>query len=249
MNPGGASEPTSPESSGLLLSVVVIAFNEEECLARVVDELLGVVRAGCADEGSAQFECVLVDDGSADGTLAAMQALAAKHPEVRAVPLAKNGGIGAALRAGFDAARGDFVTWVPADGQIPPTVIVELLRRRHEATMLTTVYRTRDDHWLRHLISKSLNTLIRLRTGRVAKSGGNYLFRRTAWLAHAPTADDSMMISTAFRHRLLESGETIVEVDIDARARVAGSSKVLNPRAIWRTFASLMWPDSGKSAK
>lgn len=221
--------------SPLELSVVVIAFNEEACLERVVGELLAALRPM-----GTRFECVLVDDGSRDRTLAIMERLAKENPELRVVPLGKNGGIGAALRAGFDAARGAYVTWVPADGQIGPDVIQELFRRRAEAAMLTTVYRSRDDHWMRHVISKSLNTLIRMRTGRVAKSGGNYLFRREAWLAHAPRQDDSMMISTAFRHALHAAGERIVEVEIDARARVAGSSKVLNPRAIWRTLAATL---------
>ncbi|MCA9601835.1 MAG: glycosyltransferase family 2 protein [Myxococcales bacterium] len=217
------------------LSVVVIAFNEEESLEGVVEELLDEVRGA-----KIAFECVLVDDGSRDGTLAAMRRLEELHSEVRVVALPENGGIGAALRGGFDAARGDYVTWVPADGQIPPNVVVDLFAQRDRAAMLTTVYRTRDDVWIRHVISSSLNWMIRMRTGRVAKSGGNYLFRRAAWLDHAPPKDDSMMISTGFRHRLREAGESIEEVEIDCRARVAGHSKVLNPRAIWRTFRALL---------
>lgn len=216
------------------LSVVVIAFNEEPCIAPVVTELVSAL-----DASRIGYEVVLVDDGSSDGTLAAMRALAADSPRLRVVALDRNRGIGAALRAGFDAARGTHVTWLPADGQIPPQVVIDLFRRRHEATMLTTVYRTRDDAWYRHVISGSLNRLIQLRTGRVAKSGGNYLFERAAWIACAPPPDDSMMLSTAFRHNLRNHDQSILEVEIDCRARVAGSSKVLNPRTIWRTLEAL----------
>jgi SAM-dependent methyltransferase len=217
------------------LSVVVIAFNEAACIATVAEELrLHLARAGL------HFEIVLVDDGSKDATLAIMEALGRADARFRVVPLSPNRGIGGALRAGFDAARGEHVTWIPADGQIAPEAVTTLFARRNEAPMLTTVYRTRADAWYRKLISQSLNTLIRVRTGQVAKSGGNYLFSRAAWQAHGPRDDDTMMLSTSFRHNLRAAGETLVEVEIDCRARVAGSSKVLNPKAILRTLGALL---------
>jgi SAM-dependent methyltransferase len=217
------------------LSVVVIAYNEELCIAQVVSELARALERAAID-----YELVLVDDGSGDGTLTEMRAVAQGSTRIRLVPLKPNRGIGGALRAGFDAALGSFVSWVPADGQIPPEVVIELHRRRHEASMLTTVYTARDDAAIRMLISKSLNALIQLRTGQVAKSGGNYLFARSAWTAYAPAADDSMMLSTAFRHNLRKHSQSIVEVEVAARARVAGRSKVLNPRTIWRTLGALL---------
>lgn len=214
------------------LSVVVIAFNEEECLEEVVREVIGALALR-----GISFELVLVDDGSSDATLSIMQRLAS-DPRVRVVPLSPNRGIGGALRAGFDAARGDYVTWVPADGQIAPDTVITLFERRREAPMLTTIYEARDDAAYRAWISRTLNTIIRLRTGQVAKSGGNYLFAREIWDRYAPRGDDTMMISTAFRKNLHDAGERIVEVPIRARARVAGSSKVLNPRTIARTLAA-----------
>jgi SAM-dependent methyltransferase len=223
------------------LSVVFIAYNEEECLAPVVWEMIDALDAAGPD-----FELVLVDDGSTDATAARMTELAAADPRVRLSPNPRNLGIGGALRNGFDAARGRFVTWAPGDGQISPESVLELYRRRHEAPMLTTVYRSRDDAWYRQVISQSLNQMIRLRTGQVAKSGGNYLFARSVWQRHAPRDDDSMMISTAFRKNLRDAGETIVEVEIDARARVAGHSKVLNPSTILRTLRATL--QMGKSA-
>jgi glycosyltransferase involved in cell wall biosynthesis len=217
------------------LSVVVIAYNEQECLAAVLDELRAALEQRAVD-----FELVLVDDGSSDQTLVQMQRFAAAEPRASIVPLSPNRGIGGALRAGFDAARGRYVTWIPADGQIGPDVVLELHGRRMHAPMTTTVYRSRDDAWYRHAISNSLNNLIQWKTGQVARSGGTYVFERSHWLAHAPREDDTMMISTAFRHALRAAGLAIDEIEIDARARVAGHSKVLNPRTIARTLAGLL---------
>jgi glycosyltransferase involved in cell wall biosynthesis len=182
------------------LSIVVIAYNEQECLRQVVEELLEHM-AGTA----VQSELLLVDDGSRDATASIMRELAAEHGNseradsaiVRPLLLPHNLGIGGALRSGFDASQGKWVTWLPADGQIPPEVVTQLYARRHVAPMLTTVYRSRADHPLRTVISRSLNALIKLRTGQAAKSGGNYLFERSLWTQYAPREDDSMMISTA----------------------------------------------------
>lgn len=223
------NEPNPPD-----LSCVVIAYNEALCLNAVVRELVAVL-----DRAAIRFELVLVDDGSSDQTLERMCALAGADPRIRVVPLPENRGIGGALRAGFDGARGRFVTWVPADGQIGPDVVTNLYAQRARAPMLTTVYVARADAWYRHVISGSLNRLIKWRTGAAAKSGGNYLFERSLWLTHAPGPDDSMLLSTAFRSRLRAANVPILEVEIAARARVAGHSKVLNPRTIGRTLWSL----------
>lgn len=228
--PADAEAAAAPD-----LSVVVIAFDEEDCLEPVVDEL----RAALDGAAGLRWEIVGVDDGSTDGTPAILDRLAALDPRIRAVHQ-PNKGIGGALRAGFDHARGGHVTWVPADGQIAPETVLELYRRRGEGPMLTTVYRTRADHWMRTVISRTLNTMIRVKTGEVAKSGGNYLFSRAAWLEHGPRDDDSMMISTAFRQSLRAAGTPPIEVEIHCRARVGGRSKVLNPRTILRTAGQLL---------
>lgn len=211
------------------LSVVVIAFNEEEVLEPVVDELRDAL-----DAAGLGYELVMVNDGSTDQTASIMDRLSAVDGRLRAVHQ-PNKGIGGALRTGFNAARGAYITWVPADGQIGPDAVIELFERRHEAPMLTTVYRTRDDPWFRMVISQTLNTMIRVKTGQVAKSGGNYLFSREAWARHGPQDDDTMMISTAFRQSLSKAGTPPIEVEIDCRARQGGRSKVLNPRTILRT--------------
>jgi SAM-dependent methyltransferase len=217
------------------LSVVVIAYNEDACLLPVVRELRAAL-----DQSGIAHQLVLVDDGSADATLAHMRVLEREDAATLVVPLAPNRGIGGALRAGFDAARGRYVTWIPADGQIGPDVVTALYERRKQAAMITTVYRSRNDAWYRHAISGTLNRLIELRTGQVAKSGGNYLFERSAWERHAPPEDDSMLLSSAFRSHLRDAGEPIEELEVDARARVAGRSKVLNPKTIARTLRALV---------
>jgi dolichol-phosphate mannosyltransferase len=103
-----------------LLSVVAPVFNEEgtirEFYARVCRALDGI-----------PFELVLVDDGSRDGSVAALEELAAQDPRVRVVLLSRNFGHQTALTAGLDHASGNAIVMLDADLQDPPELIVSML--------------------------------------------------------------------------------------------------------------------------
>src|SRR5262249_53895839 len=93
------------------LSVVGPLYNEEESVGRLVQavqEALGP---------SNDWELVLVDDGSRDGTVARARSAAVQDPRVRLVRLARNYGQTPAMQAGFASARGDVV--VTMDGDLP----------------------------------------------------------------------------------------------------------------------------------
>jgi glycosyltransferase involved in cell wall biosynthesis len=105
-----------------LLSVVAPVYNEEA----TIDEFYG---RACAALAGVQFELVLVDDGSDDGSAAALDRLAQNDPRVRIVSLSRNFGHQTALTAGLDHARGDAVVMLDADLQDPPEVIPVMLDR------------------------------------------------------------------------------------------------------------------------
>ncbi|MFI2647393.1 MULTISPECIES: glycosyltransferase family 2 protein [Micromonospora] len=127
---------TAPQPA---LSVVVPMFNEEAVL-----RLLAVRLRGVLDGLGEAYEVVAVDDGSTDGTPAALAALRVGWPELRVLRLRRNSGHQAALHAGLLRARGAYVASIDADLQDPPEVIVELLRRAR-ADSLDVVYAVRAD--------------------------------------------------------------------------------------------------------
>ena len=115
------------EAEAVSLSVVVPAKDEEESLPILVQ---GIVDT-CADAGLPLNEIVLVDDGSRDGTWAAMTRLAETSPVVRAIRLRRNFGKATALSAGIASATGTVVITMDADLQDDPKEIprfVELIR-------------------------------------------------------------------------------------------------------------------------
>jgi polyisoprenyl-phosphate glycosyltransferase len=111
--------PEAPE-----LSVVVPVLNEELNVPLIVQKLTAVL-SSCVRS----HEILFVDDGSRDGTLAAIRSLAQSDPRVRAVSFSRNFGKEVALAAGIDHARGDAVVMIDADLQHPPEVIAAFVAK------------------------------------------------------------------------------------------------------------------------
>ena len=109
----------------LRISCVVPAYNEAENLALLLPELRRVL-ADCTP----QWEVIVVDDGSRDGTAALLERWS-QEPGFRALALSRNFGKEAALMAGLQAAAGDVVVTMDADLQHPPTTIAALLEAWH----------------------------------------------------------------------------------------------------------------------
>jgi dolichol-phosphate mannosyltransferase len=103
-----------------LLSVVAPVYNEEA----LIDEFYSRV---CSALDGHRFELVLVDDGSSDGSSAALERLASADPRVHVVFLSRNFGHQTALTAGLDHAGGDAVVMLDADLQDPPELIPKML--------------------------------------------------------------------------------------------------------------------------
>jgi len=137
------------------ISLVVPAFNEEESLA----PLLAEIRAAL-DPVAPDWELLLIDDGSTDGTLGEMRRLQAEEPRVRVLRHRRNAGQSAALALGFRAARGEVVVTLDADLQNDPADIPSLLAELDRGyDVVSGVRRERRDDWLRRVSSRIANAV------------------------------------------------------------------------------------------
>jgi glycosyltransferase involved in cell wall biosynthesis len=106
------------------LTVVMPAHDEASGLQETVAVLEEALRE-CVDD----WELVVVDDGSEDGTFDIIRTLAERDSRIRGIRLSRNFGKEAALACGLKAARGDAVVTMDADLQQPPSVIPEMIER------------------------------------------------------------------------------------------------------------------------
>ena len=109
------------------LSIVVPCFNEQECLPTLHQRLTAAATAAVGDD----YELVLVNDGSKDGTWPLMREMADRDPHLVAIDLSRNHGHQLALTAGLDLARGQTILIIDADLQDPPELLDAMIETMH----------------------------------------------------------------------------------------------------------------------
>lgn len=141
----------------MLLSIVVPVFNERESLSLLHAQTTAVMRAHGYD-----YELVLVNDGSSDGSAEVLDRLAAEDERVKVVHLRRNYGQTAALMAAIEHARGEVLIAMDADLQNDPADIPDLLAKLDEGYDVVSGWRKRrEDAMLsRRLPSVIANWLI-----------------------------------------------------------------------------------------
>ena len=109
---------------GRCISVVVPCCNEEQALPYFIQEIQ-MVAAEMAQKG-VELEILLVNDGSRDHTLSLLRDYAKQYENVRYLSFSRNFGKEAAMYAGLEHARGDYVAIMDADMQDPPALLPQM---------------------------------------------------------------------------------------------------------------------------
>ncbi len=212
------------------------AYNEEGNLAPLVEKALDVLPGFVPD-----FDIVIVDDGSRDGTEAEARGLAAEHPQVRYVRHPQNRGYGEALRSGFKACRGEVAFYTDGDNQFD----LEELRIAWPVLAGADVvagYRIkRADPLHRLFIAWTYNHVIRvLFSLRVHDVDCAFkLVRKEVVEAVEPTSGGAFF-SAEFLLRANHQGFRVVEVGVHHYPRTVGKPKGATPRVILRTVRDML---------
>ncbi|MBI5117332.1 glycosyltransferase family 2 protein [Candidatus Poribacteria bacterium] len=216
-----------------MISVVIPAYNEAECLRPLTDEVLGVMR-GLGQE----FEILFVDDGSSDGTRELMRQLAKEHSEVHFVGFKKNRGQTSAMAAGFKHAKGDIIVTLDADMQNDPRDIPRLMEKLDRYDVVCGWRKKRHDSLLRKVSSRIANYVRnKLSNEEVVDVGCSLkVYKRKC-------VDDLKLFEGM--HRFLPTlvklaGYTVVEVPVNHRPRKLGTSKYGVWNRVFRAFGDLL---------
>jgi glycosyltransferase involved in cell wall biosynthesis len=206
------------------LTVVLLAFDEVESLAETVAELLGVVRAL-----GAAAELLVVDDGSTDGTGALADRLAAEHAAVRVVHHPRNLGLGGVYRTGLREATGDFLSFFPADGQFPASILADFLPRMAAADLVLGFLPEPRPSALGRALSLARQLAYRALLGPMPRFQGVFMLRR-ALLRDLPLRSEGRGWGVCMELvlRVARGPYRVVSVPTPIRPRRTGASKVQN---------------------
>ncbi|MCY2955922.1 MAG: glycosyltransferase family 2 protein [Planctomycetota bacterium] len=222
-----------------LLSVVMPIYNERKTLLAIVAAVRAV---------PIRKELVLVDDGSKDGSRELLDEIAAQFPDVRVVKHERNQGKGAALKTGFQHARGDFVVIQDADLEYDPNDYPLLLQPLLSGEA-DVVYGSRflidplepdrpRDHFHHYLGNRVLTFFSNLFTGlNLTDMETCYKCMRRSVLDGIVIKSCRFTVEPELTAKLAKSKARIFEVPIHYRGRSYGEGKKIG----WRDGVAALW--------
>ena len=217
------------------ISVVICAYNEENNIKTVIEDTVRVLVAMAAD-----YELVVVDDGSRDNTLEVVRSYALNDARIKIVVHALNQGIGAALLDGYRMAQKEYVTFLPADGQISPQDVKLFADHIDGYDMVVSYYIKRPVSLFRKMTSKGVRLLLFLLFGRMPRYEGTYMFRRDILKDITLKMHTSFVLNYEFVIRTQRQGFKIKEVPTTCLERSSGTSKVLGVKKILYVFSQIL---------
>ena len=218
------NHPLSEDRSNLkkkILSVVVSVYNEEQALEECYTEMKRVL-----DTLSWDHELIFVNDGSSDGSLEVLKALASEDQKVKLISFSRNFGHEAAMIAGLDYSTGDGVVCMDADLQHPPECLPRIIRAFEEGNEVISMVRTRN---------KSAGLI-----KNITSSGFYWLINCISDVHFEPNASDFFAVSRSvaevlkgnyrekvrfLRGYVQSIGFEKTTIEYEARPRFAGESK------------------------
>ena len=221
-----------------LVSIIIPVFNEVDAIEKLVGNIQNLRNLGLDFE----YEIIIVDDGSTDGTGSTLKEIKLTNQNLHVVSLARNYGQSTALQAGFDHSTGDVLITMDGDLQNDPAdipKIIDVLKDNHEIDLVAGWRKDRQDSILnRKLPSMFANYLISYTTGIKLRDYGCSLkgYRRE--------------LVSKFRlygemHRFIpaiaaEVGAKIIEIPVKHHPRITGKSKYGIDRTL-RVILDLIW--------
>ncbi|MBX6753308.1 MAG: glycosyltransferase family 2 protein [Thermorudis peleae] len=214
------------------LSVVLPAYNEALNLEGVVRRALEVLPSLAPE-----FELIIVDDGSTDGTGPLADHLAQLSPTIRVIHHERNRGYGAALTSGFQAATGDFIMFMDADQQFDPADLAQLLPFLHDADLVAGYRIKRRDPRIRLIYAWIFNRAMRLLFGiPVRDIDCAFKVWRAELLKALEITSKGALINTELLIKARRAGARIVEAGVNHYPRPTGEPTGGNPKVILRAM-------------
>ena len=155
------------------ISFVLPVYRNEHAVTLTYQQIRQVMTAELQRYG---YEIVFVDDGSDDGSPAALAAIKAGDEHVRIVTFTRNFGQMAAILAGLKQATGDVIIQLSADLQDPIALVPQMVAEHERGSEVVACHREhREDPWSRRVTSRALYAILRLSLPQIPAGGFDYI--------------------------------------------------------------------------
>lgn len=224
------------------LSVVLPAYNESENIEKTVTHAVSYLKGTFRD-----YEVIVVNDGSIDGTPEIVERLATSNPRIILVNHPKNLGYGSALRSGFERASLDYIFLMDSDGQFDISDIDRFIPFLESYDVVVGYREKRADPFIRSLNARLYHLFIRLLFGLKLKDidCAFKMFPRSVYRAVRPIESGGALFSAEFLVKLRQKGFTIREAPVRHFPRRFGRQTGANLKVIIRMFKEC-WKLRGK---
>ncbi len=227
--------PAPDLNAGKRLSLVIPAYNEQDTIHQAIQEAQTALESLVS-----AYEILIVDDGCTDRTAAIVREQSAINPCVRLLQQPRNMGYGAALRAGFQAARFELVAFTDADCQFELGDLGYMLPLTDRFEIVSGYRIDRKDPVMRRFFSWGYNTLVQLLMGSRIRDIDCALkiYHKDSLPGILPEANN-FFANTEMLSKARGQDLSVVDVGVHHRPRAAGESKV-SLRDIPQTLKSLL---------
>src|SRR5262245_1158145 len=229
------SAPSASKPAGL--TVFFPAYNDSGTIASMV-----IRTVKTAAELTPDFEVIVVDDGSADGTADIADELARTYPQVRAVHHPINRDYGAALQTGFRSATKELIFYTDGDAQYDPTELTALWTRMSAGVDLVNREQiSRADPLHRIVIGRVYHHIVSMLFGlRLRDVDCDFRLMRRTIFDRINLEKTSGIICVEMMKKIQDGGFRIVEVPVHHFHRAFGRSQFFNYRRLFRTGRDLL---------
>lgn len=210
------------------LSVVITAYNERESLEATVEVVLNALKS-LFDE----YEVVIVDDGSTDGTAEVADGVATKYPAIRVLHHAPNRGFAASYRHGVAEARMTHVGLVTGDNEMRPESVRAIFAAVGTADVVVPYQANQQDRpWIRRTLSRLFTSSVNLLFGLRLRYFQGPCVYPTALAQALPMSTQGFAFLTEMLLRTVKAGYSYAEIPMHILPRRYGRSSALSVRNV-----------------
>jgi glycosyltransferase involved in cell wall biosynthesis len=214
------------------ISVFFPAYNDEGSIAQMVETALSLLPRHADD-----YEVIVVNDGSSDGTAAVLDDLARRHSRVRIVHHPRNRGYGGALRTGFLNATKDWVFYTDGDGQYDVNELERLIPLMAENIDIVNGYKIKRSDGKRRIVLGALYKFLARMLFRLPIRDVDCDFRlmRRDAIQSIDLASTSGVVCTEMIYKLHRQGCRFAETPVHHYPRLHGQSQFFTLKRVGKT--------------